>query len=360
MTEREQQILALLRRDPLIPQQELADQLGISRSAVAGHIMNLAQKGHIRGKGYILAEQRYVAAVGGANMDIVGSASAALRHGDSNPGQVRCSPGGVARNVAENLARLGADCRLVSVVGDDIHGRSLLEATQRAGVDVRGCLTLPDAATSTYLSIQQADGDMALAINDMDILNRLTPERLQAQRDLVRHAGAVVADTNLSADALAWLIAETGDKPLFVDPVSAFKAERVRPWLSRIHTLKPNRLEAAALSGLPLERAEHAPEAARWFHEQGVRRVVLSMAGAGIYYSGEAGDGWLDAPDCAIVNTTGSGDALMAGLAWGWLNELSLADSVRFARGCAALTLSSAATNNPSLSRAAVEAYLNA
>ncbi|TDR73083.1 PfkB family carbohydrate kinase [Paludibacterium purpuratum] len=355
MTEREQEILALLRQDPLIPQQQLADQLGISRSAVAGHIMNLMQKGLILGKGYILAQQRYVVLLGGANMDIRGSTPAPLRFADSNPGRVSCSPGGVARNIAENLARLGADCRLISCVGDDLYGRSLLEATQRSGVDVRPCLVLPDAVTSTYLSIHGPDGDMSIAINDMEILARLDAGTLAPQRELVRHAGLIVADTNLSSEALAWLFAEARDTPVFVDTVSAFKAERIRPWLAQIHTLKPNRLEAATLSGLPLDTAHDVPAVADWFHRQGVRQLVLSMGGDGVFFSNGAEQGWSPSPTVEIVNATGAGDALMAGLAWGWLQEMLLPDTLRLAQACAALTLSCAATNNPTLSLAAVQ-----
>jgi len=355
MTEREQQILALLRQDPLIPQQQLADQLGISRSAIAGHIMNLVQKGHILGKGYILASQRYVVLLGGANMDIRGATPQALRFSDSNPGRVSCSPGGVARNIAENLARLGADCRLISCVGDDLYGRSLLETTQRAGVDVRPCRVLPDAATSTYLSIHGPDGDMSIAINDMEILTRLDAAMLAPQRELVRHAGLIVADTNLSPDALAWLFAEVRDTPVFVDTVSAFKAERIRPWLAQIHTLKPNRIEAASLSGLPLDCAADVQAVAGWFHTQGVQQLILSMGADGVYFSNGVEQGWSPPPPVDIVNATGAGDALMAGLAWGWLQDMPLPDTIQLAQACAALTLSSAATNNPTLSLAAVQ-----
>lgn len=355
MTEREQEVLAILRQDPLIAQQQLADQLGISRSAVAGHIMNLMQKGLILGKGYILAQSSYALVLGGANMDIRGGTHAPLRFGDSNPGRVGCSPGGVARNIAENLARLGADCRLISCVGDDLYGRSLLEATQRAGVDVRSCLVLPDAATSSYLSIHGPDGEMAIAINDMDILSRLDAGTLAPQRELVRHAGLIVCDANLSAEALAWLFAEVRDAPVFVDTVSAFKAERIRPWLKQIHTLKPNRIEAEALSGLSLADRRDAPAVAAWFHRQGVRQLVLSMGRDGVFFSDGEEHGWCPSPAVEVVNATGAGDALMAGLAWGCLQAMSLADSTRLAQACAAMTLATEATNNPTLSLAAVQ-----
>jgi pseudouridine kinase len=359
MTEREQQILAILRHEPLIAQQALADRLGISRSAAAGHIMNLVQKGHILGKGYVLAEQRFVIALGAANMDIAGSAGHPLVTGDSIPGQVRTAPGGVARNVAENLARLGHDVRLLTAVGADLHGRSLLEDTARAGVDVRSCWVLEDARTSTYLSLHGPDGDMALAINDMAILERITPERLSGQAERLRHAGAVLVDCNLGEDALAWTFAHTHDTDVFVDPVSAFKSRRILPWLSRIHTLKANRLEAQTLCGQPVDDDHAVVQAARWLHVQGVRQVVLSLGARGAYWSQAGGaQGWQPGVPVETVSATGAGDALMAGLLHGHLTGMALAEAVQFATGCAALTLRAPQANHASLSVATVQQLL--
>lgn len=359
LTFREREILTLLQQNPLIPQQTLADRLGISRSAVAGHIMNLMHKGYVRGKGYILAEQRYAVIIGGANMDICGTAYAPLRPGDSNPGSIQCSPGGAARNIAENLGRLGVTCYLISLVGDDLYGKSLLEITQRAGVDIRACQIMPQTSTSTYLSLHGPDGDMTLAMNDMESLTKLTPDYLLGHRELLRHAGVIIIDANLAPETLAWLFTHYANLPLFVDPVSAFKAERLRPWLQHIHTLKPNHIEASTLSGIPLTGPDDAPTVATWFHEQGIQRVVLSLAAHGLYYSEREGEaGWRPPPKVNVINTTGAGDALMAGLAYRWLADDSFADSLHFALGCAALTLMSSSTNNTMLSPLTVTQWL--
>ena len=361
MTEREQQILAILRSEPLIAQQVLARRLGISRPAVAGHIMKLSQKGHILGKGYVLADQRFVLAIGAANMDIAGSTSNTLTPGDSTPGQVRCAPGGVARNVAENLARLGHDVRLVSALGDDLHGRSLLQSTRDTGVDVGMCWILPDQTTSTYVSLHGPDGDMAAAVNDMAILERITPERLEPFADRVRNAAALLLDCNLPEAALAWVFAHAGGVPVFVDPVSAFKCRRVLPWLGQIHTLKANRLEAQALWGKPVRSDAHMQAAARWLHAQGVQQVVLSAGDRGAYWSdAQGGKGWQAAVPVNVVSATGAGDALMAGLLHSHLQGAPLAQSVRFAAGCAALTLTASQANHLSLSVATVQRLLAA
>lgn len=360
-TAREQQVLAILRADPLIAQQTLAERLGISRAAVAGHIMQLVRKGHVIGRGYVLAQPRFVLAIGAANMDIAGTTPHALAAQDSTPGRIRCAPGGVARNVAENLARLGRDVRLVSVVGDDLYGTSLLESTRRAGVDVQACQVLAGQASATYLSLHGADGDMALALNDMAILEQLTPERLAASAGLLlRHAGAALVDCNLPEDSLAWVVAQAGATPLFAEPVSAFKCRRLLPWLAHVHTLKANRLEAQALTGQAVDNDAAVVAAAGWLHRRGVRRVVLSLGARGLYWSDhDAGvDGWQPALPVTVVNATGAGDAVMAALVHGFLDGLALRDAAAWAAACAALTLAAPQANHPNLSLAAVQQLL--
>lgn len=349
--------------------------------------MKLVQKGRILDNEHAGAERQLVVAVGAANMDIAGSTEHVLAAGDSIPGRIRCAPGGVARNVAENLARLGLVVRLLSVVGDDLFGRSLLESTRNAGVDVRGCEVLGGQATSTYLSLHGPDGDMAAAVNDMSILEHITPERLQRHAAGLRHAAALVLDGNLSPDALGWLFAHTRDIPVFADCVSAFKCRRLLPWLGGVHTLKANRLEAQALCGKPVRTDRQIAGAARWLHAQGVQQVVLSLGARGVYWSertgasgsartgetgsartgepgsartGEAGGartgacGWQAALPVVVVNATGAGDALMAGLLYDHLHGAALAQAVSFASGCAALTLTAPHANHLGLSVAAV------
>lgn len=361
MSAREQEILDILRDEPLVAQQVLAERLGISRAAVAGHIMQLVRKGLVLGRGYVLAEQGFVLAIGAANMDISGSSPHPLVAHDSTPGRIRCAPGGVARNVAENLARLGHDARLVSAVGDDLFGASLLDSTRRAGVDVQACLVLDDQATSTYLSLHGPDGDMALALNDMAILEQITPERLAASAARVRHARAVLVDCNLSDAALGWIFGQARAEAVFAEPVSAFKCRRLLPWLGQVHTLKANRLEAQALTGLPVADDEGLVQAARHLHAQGVVRVVLSLGARGVYWSERDGPGgWLSALPVPVVNATGAGDAMMAGLLHGYLRGDRFVDSVRFAGACAAMTLGVAQANHVSLSVATVRQLLQA
>ena len=125
MTQRERQILQWIEQDPMIPQEALAEKAGITRSSVAVHISNLIKKGYIIGKGYVLRSGTYAAVVGGVNMDIGGQSDGPLVPGDSNPGRVRISLGGVGRNIAHNMALLGLDVRFLTAFGDDLYAQRM-------------------------------------------------------------------------------------------------------------------------------------------------------------------------------------------------------------------------------------------
>ncbi|PHM47389.1 PfkB family carbohydrate kinase [Xenorhabdus miraniensis] len=359
MANREKQILQLIRRDPFIQQQEIADILGISRSCVAGHIMNLSKKGYIKGKGYILSESRYAVTVGAANMDVTSYVFSKLIYEDSNPGKNKSTAGGVGRNIAHNIALLGLESYLISVVGDDFYGKTLFEQTKLAGVYTDYFHKLSGESTSTYNSLIDEHGEMRVAVNDMSILEKLTPALLSQSKALIQHAGVLIIDCNLTEDTLEWLFSHAGNIPIFVDTVSTFKAPKIRHWLSHIHTLKPNRLEAEILSGIKITTLADAADTASWFHQQGVQRLALSMGTEGVYYSEIGGvSGSSPAIPINIINTNGAGDAMMAGLAYCWLENMTLEKSIRFAQGCSALTLSSEFTNHPNLSCSRVNKLL--
>lgn len=306
-----------------------------------------------------MRDKDYIVVIGSANMDVAGYSHASLNYADSNPGKIKFTPGGVGRNIAQNLASLNKQVWLLSAVGDDFYGQSLLEQTRSAGVQVEKCLVLDDEGTSSYLSLLDNTGEMLVAINDMAITDHITPAYLSHHLAFIRAASAVIVDCNISETTLAWIFENCGHAPVFVDPVSAWKCGKIRDWLGHIHTLKPNRLEAETLSGISLTCAADAPRVAAWFHQHGLFRLVLSMGGDGVYYSEKHGaNGWSAPFKTQVVNVTGAGDAMMAGLAYCWLQETAFMASVRFAQGCSSLALASVFTNNPDLSSASVLALM--
>ena len=205
MTKRERQILEWIREDPAISQQELADKAGITRSSAAVHISNLMKKGYITGRGYLLRTAPYIVVIGGVNMDIGAVSRSALVARDSNPGRVTTSLGGVGRNIAHNLCLLGEQVSMVTVLGQDGFAQSVRDNAAAIGLDLTHSAVIPGGRTGTYLFIDDCDGDMALAVNDMDIYDHITPDFLRQRMDYINHAGLVVVETNLPEASLQWL-----------------------------------------------------------------------------------------------------------------------------------------------------------
>jgi pseudouridine kinase len=320
----------------------------------------------------------YIALVGGANLDIAARPHATALLGDSNPGSILCSPGGVARNVAENLLRLGLQARLLSVLGDDAFAAVLRQSGAAIGLDLQACITLPGQRTATYLSLHGMDGDMGVAVNDMGILEQLTPALLGPHSALLAGAAVLVVDCNVRPDVLLWLCQAGyagGDAPgtataraarhgaspaLFAEAVSVAKCHKLLPVLGSLHTLKANRLEAQALSGLAVSDPLAAQAAAHALHQRGVGQVVISLGAQGVAWCDAQGhSGHRAARSITMASATGAGDALLSGLVYGHVQALPLDLSVQFAMACAELTLSSTFANSPELCVAAVRAHLN-
>ena len=348
MTQRERQILQLIEVNPMISQQEIAEKVGITRSSVAVHISNLIKKGYIAGKGYVVRSGSYAVVVGGVNVDIGGTSFAPLVAADSNPGRVNVSLGGVGRNIAHNLALLGTDVRMLTAYGDDAHGQQVAASCSALGIDLSHALKVVGGTTSTYLYLTDEKGEMALAVSDMEICKKITPEYLAENLSLLQNAQVVVADTNIPAESLQYL-AENCTAPLFIDPVSTVKAEKIRPILHKIHTLKPNRLEAELLSGVKIETAEDAVTAADKLMELGVHRLFISMGGDGVLAAMDGETIQLPNIPGNVVNTTGCGDAFMAAIAWAYLQGTDLKTTARAGLAAGSIAMESTETINPNM-----------
>ena len=353
MTQRERQILRLIEADPMISQQQIADELEITRSSAAVHISNLMKKGYIAGKGYVLRTGAYAVVVGGVNVDIGGTSFAPLVGADSNPGKVSVTLGGVGRNIAHNLSLMGTDVRMMTAYGDDTYGQKVAASCSELGIDLSHALRLPGYTTSTYLYIADHQGEMTLAVSDMEICKQIGPSYLAANLPLLQNAQVVVADANIPAESLIYL-AENCTAPLFCDPVSTVKAEKLRPILHKIHTLKPNRLEAELLTGVKIQTKEDALRAVDALLQMGVHRVFLSMGADGVCAAMGDQRVWMENIPGNVVNTTGCGDAFMAALVWAYLQGMDLEQTARAGLAAGSIAMESNMTINPNMSATAL------
>ncbi|WP_246569942.1 carbohydrate kinase [Lentibacillus saliphilus] len=327
MNANEQHIYELIKEDPYISQQTLADKLGRSRPAVANLISGMVKKGYIKGKAYVLNEPQQMICIGGANIDRKFYSKAALQQGTSNPIRSTQNAGGVARNIAENLGRLGLDVSLLTASGQDSDW-TLIEEASAPYMSLAHVAQLPDVSTGAYTAVLDDDGEMAIAFADMDVYEQLTPEWLHNHMMLITHASCIMADLNCPKDTLELLTqtARTHHVPLVLVTVSAPKMDRLPSDLTGVTWLITNRDESEAYFNETITSHESWERVVNKWLATGIEHVVVTNGSKGAMFASQK-EGIQHIPAAnpeTIVDVTGSGDAFSAALIHAWLKGLPL------------------------------------
>ena len=273
--------------------------------------------------------------IGGANIDICATTAGPFVARDSNPGTVRTSPGGVGRNIAHNLALLGDDVSLITIFGDDGFGRMLKDSCKRLGIDTSMCETRRGARNACFVSLNGSDGELLGGVADMAVTGLMTPEWLESRLPGINRADAVVADANIPADTLSFLVGSCMP-PLYIDAVSSAKVNRLREALhttrlagDKVFAVKCNRLEADVLL------------AQDGSFDSKIQRLYVSMGSEGVIVREDGEQSQIQAlPTTGIVNVTGAGDALLAGIVHAG-PDASAIEAARFGQECARCSLQS-------------------
>ncbi|MGQ9554692.1 MAG: carbohydrate kinase family protein [Anaerolineae bacterium] len=285
--------------------------------------------------------QPQVIVIGAACVDTKGRTRTRLVPGTSNPGEIRITVGGVGRNIAESLARLGVPVALITAVGNDDWGRDILRCTRRGGVDVHHVRVCEGERSAAYLAVLDANGERIASVDSTDILKHIDGRYLFDRRQLFARARIVVIDGNLSEQALSSLfrLAERRNLPIALDPTSAVLAERLRRHLPRFHLVTPDVAEAEVLTGMKISDELDAIRAAQALVAAGVKVAIVTMAEQGCCYATSETSGRVPAIRSEIVDPIGAGDALTAAVVFGLLNNCPIDETVRLGVAAATLTL---------------------
>jgi len=277
-----------------------------------------------------------ITVIGGSNVDISATSQASVIPGDSNPGAIQLGFGGVGRNIAENLVRLSQDVQLITAYGDDSFSTLLQAQAAEIGLDISMSLQKAQGASSVYVCVNQPDGEMIMAVSDMEICNWVTPDHLMAHWDTILKSELVIMDTNLPEDTILY-IAKNCKAPLFAETVSTKKVIRLKSALHMLQGIKTNRSEAELLVGFPIRTVEDAKSAAMILHDMGVSIVMITMGSHGALIKDSKKLCWMPPMLNTFINTTGCGDAFFAGAAYAWLEGLNCLSMLRYGLGMAAL-----------------------
>lgn len=274
--------------------------------------------------------------VGGINLDTLARIEAETVRGSSNPGRTVAAPGGVGRNVAENLARLGSPVRLVGAVGRDHAGDLLLGALAGLPVDTGRVRRHDNLRTGTYTAVLSRDGDLDVGVADMAATESVVPADLGGS--LLEDASWLVLDGNLRTDTIAHglRLAAARGVPVALDPVGVAKAARLGD-VPGLHTFTPNRAELAAWA-----RTEDPETAIAKAHGQGVEVVWLRNGadGSTLHRPGHEPVA-ISPPPAEVVDVTGAGDAMLAAYVHRLRNGAEVTEAAWFGTAAAWLTVGS-------------------
>lgn len=320
MTSREQQILEWIKQNPMITQNELAELAGITRSGVAAHISNLVKKGYIQGKGYVITPPKYVTVVGGINMDILGVSGTTVTNQSSYSGKIYTKLGGVGRNVAVNLSKLGVKPYFIAAYGDDRNGEIFKEDALANQIDISHAKQITNEPTSMYLFVNQPQGDRIVGIDDMDINNYITPQYLMGHEQTLNNSDLVIIDSNLPKRSIKWLYNHV-TVPLFAKAVGINKMMNLYDGIDRLDTLVINALEATLLTKITIRDEATARQAADHLIGRGVTNVFIYIDEVGILYQNADQAVFFPDTEQDARNTNGAGASAVAALAWARLNH---------------------------------------
>ncbi len=356
LNDNEEKVLKILEQDPYVSQQFIADKLSISRPAVANLISGLQEKGFILGKPYLLRKEEYLTCVGGANLDYTFILNDEMILETSNPVKSSVSYGGVVRNIAENLARLNNKVSLMSMVGDDSVGESLLKDNKKL-MDVFATDKVLNERTGTYYSVIGKDGNMNVGFADMSINLRMNRTWVLEHKRYLNLGSWIIADTNITKDGLEALVefAKLENKKLAIVGVSGPKMKNMPDDLKGVEIVICNLDESQSYF---MSKSNDIENFCRLWLVKGTNKIVVTSGKSGCFYGNQnfiKHQKILEVPDDLVVDVTGAGDAFSAMVIHGLSNGETFEKSVKLGVISSSLTIQSHYSVNQNLSINLVE-----
>lgn len=296
----------------------------------------------------------FVLVVGSAVLEISARPGERLRPGARQYGHIHASVSGVARNIAENLARLDIESVLLSAIANDDIGQHLITHSTLAGIDCRHVLRVSEAHTATSVLLYESE-DNCTRVDDLSIADSLDSDYLMEHEWLFEKATLIVTDATLSEDALDTLfeLAARHQVRVCADPTSPLMASRMTRFIDNLYLIVPNASETAALCSLdePATERDSAIGTAQQLVNMGATIAVVTLGERGLAYADSSGGGYIRAIHTEVVDTSGAGDAFSGAVIFGILNDVPIDEAMRLGVTAASLTLESEDTVLQSLSQ---------
>ncbi|MGP6147156.1 PfkB family carbohydrate kinase [Jeotgalibaca sp. A122] len=363
LNEKESKVFTYIKEDPFISQQALADKIGLSRPAVANIISGLVKRGYLLGKAYVVNETRPIVCIGAAAVDRRFFIKDELIKRTSKNVTSETTCGGVALSIAENLGRLQQDVVLLSLVGDDREAEAIKDS-MRTFVKVNEIDTIPGQATGAYTEVVNGDGELALALSEMDIYDKMTPNWFVKRLSLLKQAKAIIIDTNLPKNTTEAVIdfALKNKTPLSLVTASVLKTYNIPDDLRGVHLLVVSREDAEIFFDMKVSTDAQVVDAIHRFLDMGAEHVIISDRSRSIDYGSEKhGLIRFDLQNKDSQSYVwGTHEALISGIVYRYLHTKNLVDVLTTGIVNAAMTATSLKKVREDLTQSTLEKDIKA
>lgn len=298
---------------------------------------------------------RYVVGIGAANVDIYCKSSINIREHFDHPAKISYSPGGVTRNILENLVRLGINAKILTAVGDDIYGNYLKDKIEEVGIDSSNILMVDNENTGVFVQVQDSNNDMHLAMCDMSILNNIDVSYIEKNKKIIEGATCLIIDPSLNESVLDYIF-DNFSVPVFVDPISDLYAKKIKKYLNKIYCIKPNKNELGVLTDIVINNDNDLYRAYEKLLETNVKKAFVSLGKDGCLYKDNSVIKTKKfKQNKVMVNASGAGDSFFAAIVYAYVSSLSVDDTINSALAAGLITVMCKEAINKDLSKELID-----
>ncbi len=283
LTTREKEILELLKKDPMVSQDDLAEKLGISRSATAVHISNLMRKGCIAGRGYVFDERSGVLVVGKTWLEVCVKADSGGTNAEK-PGTIELAGAGNGYLIALELARRHLDPTLITFLGRDEIGEQIVNQLLNKGINIQNIIRSHDIPTGKRLIFSSPD-DAAFMVKDDEGELALGLDAVSSKEELIKNTKMLLIDGELPLKTVAYLASIAINNNIMVSvlgwPLNLLRAQGLLAYPQFFLVCPARALARQMGTALPAEPEELFPACRRIVNE-GCYAVVAVFGDQGL------------------------------------------------------------------------------
>mgnify|MGYP003639615720 FL=1 len=277
--------------------------------------------------------------VGSANTDMVIRVEKFPAPGETLSGHnFLLNAGGKGANQAVAAARLGGKVAMMARLGNDLFGKQTIENFKKEGLNVEGVVLDNKLPSGVAQIVVDKSGENTIVVAGGSNL-ALNTRQVNKYYSLVQEAEVILLQLEVPMETVLYVAQKaTGlGKKVILNPAPANKLSD--KLYASIYAITPNETETKFLTGINITGEKSAQHAADFFHDKGVKVVIITLGAAGAFISTPDYSGTIATSEVEAVDTTAAGDTFNGALATALSNKMDWEEAVAFANKAASLSV---------------------